>query len=111
MSRGTANHGYTCMNEVSRIRRSAEKGLAQGKAAFDETTEATAQETRRVQHSAFVALGGFQDYSTRVLEMAQENTAAGLDFAREITSAKTPQEFFQLWNEHARNACETFLEQ
>ncbi len=43
--------------------------------------------------------------------MAQENTVAGFDLARELASVQTPSELVEVWNARARNAYDTFSEQ
>ena len=72
---------------------------------------ASRDETRHAEQSAFTAVNGAQECYLRMLDMAQENTVAGLDFARELASVKTPMEFVEVWNAGAREAFGTFSEQ
>ena len=57
------------------------------------------------------AVNGVRESYLRMLDIAQENTVAGLDFARELASVKTPMEFVEVWNAGAREAFGTFSEQ
>jgi hypothetical protein len=43
--------------------------------------------------------------------MAQENTDAGFDLARELAGVQTPSEYVEVWNAWARGAYETLSEQ
>ena len=46
-----------------------------------------------------------------MLEMAQENTVASFDLARELASVQTPSELVEVWSARTREAYETFSEQ
>lgn len=100
------------MADVSETaRRFTEKRAAQAKNVFNQASAATAEGTRRAENSALAAASGLAEYSRRALEMAQENTTAGLEFARELASVKKPLEFIHLWSARSREWSETFLEQ
>ena len=100
------------MADVSvNTRRLTEKGASRAKNTFSMAATATRDETLHAEQSAFTAVNGAQECYLRMLDMAQENTVAGLDLARELASAKTPMEFVEVWNARARNAYDTFSEQ
>jgi hypothetical protein len=100
------------MNDLStNTRRLAEKSAAQARTAFDKTSAATAEQTRRAEHSALTALNGVRECYLRVLDMARENTVTGFDVARELASVHTPSEFVEVWNARARDAYGAFSEQ
>lgn len=100
------------MDQVStNTRRLAEKSAAQAKSTFDKVGAASAEETRRVEQSASTALNGVREYYLKMLEMAQENTVAGLDLARELASVQTPSELIEVWNARTRSAYDTLSEQ
>ena len=100
------------MNEVStNTRRLTDKGAAQAKNTFNKAAAATAEQTRRAEHSALTAVNGVRECYLRVLGMAHENSVAGLDLARELASVQTPTEFVEAWNARARDAYDTFSEQ
>jgi phasin len=100
------------MSNVSvNTRRLAEKGAMQAKRTFDKTSAAIEEQTRRTEHSASTALNGVRECYLRVLDMAQENTVAGFDLARELASVQTPSEFVEVWSARTRDRYETFSEQ
>jgi hypothetical protein len=93
------------MDQVSaNTRRLAEKSGAQAKNTFDKTSVAAAD-------SASTALNGMRECYLRMLEMAQENTVASFDLARELASVQSPSEFVEVWNARARDAYGTVSEQ
>ena len=99
------------MDQVStNTRRLAEKSAAQARNTFDKTG-AAAEETRRVEQSASTALNGVRECYLKMLEIAQENTVAGFDLAREFASVQTPSELVEVWTARARDAYDTFSEQ
>jgi len=57
------------------------------------------------------AAEGIRDFNLRLIEMAQTNTMAALDFARELATAQGPSEAMALWSSHARKQFETMTEQ
>jgi len=100
------------MDQVStNTRRLAEKSAAQARNTFDKTGAAAAEETRRVEQSASTAFNGVRECYLKMHEMAQENTVAGFDLARERARVETPPELVEVWNARARNAYDTFSEQ
>jgi phasin len=100
------------MSSVSvNTRRLGEKSAMQAKRTFDKTSAAIEEQTRRTEHSASTALNGVRECYLRVLDMAQENTVAGFDLARELASVQTPSEFVEVWSARARDRYETFSEQ
>ncbi len=100
------------MADVSvNTRRLTEKGAAQAKKTFSMAAAASKDETRQAEQSALTAVNGVRECYLRMLDIAQENTVAGLDFARELASVKTPMEFVEVWNAGAREAFGTFSEQ
>lgn len=100
------------MSTVSaNTRRLAEQSAAQTKSTFDKAGAASAEETRRVEQSALTAFNGVREYYLKMLEIAQENTVASFDLARELASVQTPSELVEVWNAGARSAYDAFSEQ
>jgi hypothetical protein len=100
------------MSNVSgNTRRFAEKTAAQAKDTFNKVSAAGAEETRRAEQSALTAFNGTRECYLKMLDMAQDNTVAGFDLARELLSVRTPSEFVEIWNARAREAYGTFSEQ
>jgi len=100
------------MADVSvNTRRLTEKGAARAKNTFSMAAAATRDETCHAEQSALTAMNGARECYLKVLGMAQENTDAGFDLARELVSAQTPSEYVEVWSAWARSAYGTFSEQ
>ena len=89
----------------------AEKSAAHAKDTYGKA-QAAAEETRKVmEHTYSAASKSAADFNLHLLEIAQENTNAAFDLARQLTRVKSPSEFFELSAAHARKQFETFTEQ
>ncbi len=100
------------MRDVSAsTRKFAEKSAAQTKSAFNKSGAAITEGARQSENNASTALNGMRECYFKVLDMAQENTAAGFDLARELASVQTPSELVEVWNAWARSAYQTLSEQ
>ena len=65
--------------------------------------QAAAEETTKVMERTYsTASKGATDFNLHLLEIAQVNTNAAFDFARQVTRVKSPSEFFELSAAHAR---------
>jgi hypothetical protein len=68
---------------------------------LDQTLETGAETVRGVQEGFASALENVRDLSVTLIEMAQANTVAAFDFAREVAEAKAPSDLVQVWTTHA----------
>lgn len=93
------------------FRATAEKGSAQAKEAFEKMSGATAEATDLIKNSYSTAVKGAQDYNTKVIEFAQANTEAALDFVQKLSGVKSPSDFIELSTDHSRKQFETLTEQ
>ena len=93
------------------FRATAETGSAQAKEAFEKMTGATAEATALIKNSYSTAVKGAQDYNTKVIEFAQANTQAALDFVQKLSGVKSPSDFIELSIDHSRKQFETLTEQ
>ena len=79
---------------------------------FADKGTAAAEEAKKGMEQAYeTASKGAVDFNLRLIDMAQANTKAAFDFARQLTSAKSPSEFFELLTSHVRKQRETLSEQ
>ena len=99
------------MDATQAFRATAEKGSAQAKEAFEKMTGATAEATDFIKNSYSTAVKGAQDYNTKVIEFAQANTQAALDFVQKLSGVKSPSDFIELSIDHSRKQFETLTEQ
>jgi hypothetical protein len=69
--------------------------------SVDKTLETGAETVRGVQEGFASALENVRDLNVKLIEMAQANTVAAFDFAREAAEAKAPSDLVQVWTTHA----------
>jgi hypothetical protein len=79
------------MNEAHRITRES----------FDKALETGTETVRGVQEGFTSALENVPDLNARLIDMAQANTDAAFNFAREVVEAKAPSDLVQAWTTHA----------
>jgi phasin len=103
--------GSSGANAAQAFRATAEDGSAQAKEALKKVSAATADAAALVKDCYSTAAKGAQDYNTKFLEFARANTEAVFEFARKLSSVKSPSEFFELSTNHSREQFETLTEQ
>jgi hypothetical protein len=86
------------------VRDAAEKGAAQV-----EKMTAAAGEAMNQTYAA--NMKGVQEYNAKMLEFANANTTAAFEFMRQLTTAKSPTEFFAMSSNHMRQEFETYTRQ
>jgi len=96
------------MNEHSKF---ADRAARTGRETFEKGSAAAEQSARGMQESFLVVAEGIRDFNVRLMEMAQLNTVAALEFAREISSAKGPAEAAALWSSHTSKQFATLTDQ
>ena len=84
--------------------RQANETLQKGKAAAE-------QATRAVQQSYSVTFDNIRDFNVKIIDMAQANVEAVLEFSRQLATAKQPSDMVELWTAHAKRQFETLTEQ
>ena len=89
----------------------ADKTTRAARETFEKGSAATQQSARGAQESFSAVAEGIRDFNVRLMEMAQLNTVAALDFAREMSTAKGPADAAALWSSHAKRQFETLTEQ
>jgi hypothetical protein len=71
--------------------------------AMERGSAATEQAAKQAEQSYSSAAEGITEFNTKLLDIAQINTKAGLTFATELMQAKGPTEAFQVWSRHAQS--------
>lgn len=89
----------------------ADKTAKVARETFDKGTAAAEETAKGAQEGYAAVIEGIRDFNIRLMEMAQRNTLAAFDFAREMSAAKGPAEAATLWSSHARKQFETLTEQ
>ena len=93
------------------FRATTEKGTAQTKEAFEKVSAVTAEANDLAKNSFSTAIKGAQDYNAKVIEFAQANAEASLDFVQKLSGVKSPSDFIELSTDHSRKQFETLTEQ
>jgi hypothetical protein len=69
--------------------------------SMDNTMATGAETVRGVQEGFTSAVENVRDLNLRLIDMAQANTQAAFDFAREVAEAKGPSDCVQAWTTNA----------
>ncbi|MFZ0351415.1 MAG: phasin [Pseudolabrys sp.] len=102
---------YPKVDTTQAFRATAENGSAQVKESFEKMSATTAEATALIKDSYSTAVKGAQEYNTRFIEFAQNNTKAAFDFVQKLSGVKSPSDFFELSTDHSREQFETLTEQ
>jgi hypothetical protein len=79
---------------------------------FEQKSQAAAEKSiRAVEQSYSATADNMRDYIIKMINMAQANTEAVFEFARQIASAKAPSDFAEVWTAQARKQFEMLNEQ
>jgi phasin len=79
---------------------------------FEQKSQAAAEKSiRAVEQSYSATADNMRDYIIKMINMAQANTEAVFEFARQIASAKAPSDFAEVWTAQARKQFEMLSEQ
>jgi hypothetical protein len=89
------------LDATQAFRATAENGSAQVKEAFEKMSASTAEATALIKDSYSTAVKGAQDYNTKFIEFAQNNTKAAFDFVQKLSGVKSPSDFFEQTKELA----------
>jgi len=75
---------------------------------FEQTAQKSAQ---AIGQSYSATAENMRDYSVKMINMAQANTVAVFECARQLASARAPSDFAEVWTTHARKQFEMLSEQ
>ena len=99
------------MPEDNPARKSFESGARTAREALDRGTAATEQATKQAEQSYSSAVEGFREFNAKLLDIAQTNTMAGLNFAAELSRTKRATEAFELWSRHVQSHLQRLSDQ
>jgi phasin len=78
----------------------------------EQKSKAAAEKSvRAVEQSYSATAENMRDYIIKLINMAQTNTEAVFQLARQLASAKAPSDFATVWTENARKQFEMLSEQ
>jgi hypothetical protein len=99
------------MPEDDAARTSFEAGARTAREAMDRGTAAAEEATRRAEQSYSSTAEGMREFNTKLLDIAQANTMARMNFISELTHVKGPTEAIELWSKHAQSQVQRLTEQ
>jgi hypothetical protein len=91
--------------------KSFEAGARTAREAVDKGTAAVEQATRQAEQSYSFAAEGVREVNVRLLDIAQANTMAGMNFLSELAHVKGPTEALELWSRHTQTNLHRLNEQ
>jgi hypothetical protein len=97
-----ARHEHQAWQFADRTTRTARDAIQKG-------TEAVEESTLGAERSFFAAADAARDFNMTLIEMAQSNAMAALNFAWEVATPRT--HAAAVWHHHARKNFETLTEQ
>jgi hypothetical protein len=99
------------MPQDNPTRKSFEAGARATRETMEKGTAAAEQATRRAEQSFDTTADAIREFDTKLLAIAQTNTAAGMNFISELTQVKAPTEAFALWSRYAESHLQRLSEQ
>src|SRR6202022_2914169 len=84
---------------------------AQAQHTFEKASESGQETTRRLKDTYLRAAQGAIEYQRKVLTIAQAHVDAAFDCALELVGVKSPSQFMEVLNSHARRQFETMTEE
>jgi hypothetical protein len=99
------------MNESHQARRFADKTTMTARDTMHKGTAAAEEMTQAARQGFFAAAAAVGDFNVKLMQMAQGNTMAALNFAQQVATAKGPAEAATLWSSYARERFETLTDQ
>ena len=79
--------------------------------ALHEGSAAAEESSRAMGNGYFAAAEAVRDFNMKLVEVAQNNILATLNFAQKVATAKTPPEAAALWSSCARESFERWTNQ
>jgi len=98
------------MNEHDQCRKFADKSAAIANETLQKG-KAAVEQAQAIEQSYSATVEKMRDYNLKMIDMAQANTAAVFEFARQLSTAKSSFELAELWTTHTRKQLQMLREQ
>jgi hypothetical protein len=72
---------------------------------------AAEQSVKAIEQSHLAMIEQMRDYNLKMIDIAQANTAGVFEFARQLSTAKSSSDLFELWTAHAQKQTAMLNEQ
>lgn len=99
------------MSEQHQNRKFVDKSAAIANEAVEKGKATAERSEQAFQQSYSTAVENMRDYNLRMIDMAQANTDAIFEVARQLATVKTPSDIIELCRSHAQRQFETLSEQ
>ena len=99
------------MSEQVQSRKFADKSAAISNEAVEKGKATAERSARAFEQSYSTAVENMRDYNLKIIDMAQANTEAVFEIARQLATAKTPSDMIELWTSQSRKQFEMLSEQ
>ena len=99
------------MPDNNPAKKSFEAGARTAREAMERGTAATEQATKQAEQSYFSAAKGIGEFNAKLLDMAQTNSMAGLNFVADLSRVKDPTEAFEVWSRHTQSHLQRLSDQ
>jgi hypothetical protein len=86
-------------------------GARTAREAVNNGAAAVEQATRQAEQSYSFAAEGLREFNVMLLDIAQANTMAGVNFLSELAHVKGPTEALELWSRHTQTNLQRLNEQ
>ena len=96
---------------TQQFREVADTTAERSKEVFETVGAATTEAAEVMKNCCSTALKGMQDYNSKVVEFTQANTKSYVEFVQKLAGVKSPSEFIEISNGHARYQLTTLAEQ
>jgi hypothetical protein len=101
----------TDMADSNPGRKAFEAGAKTAREAFEKGTETAERTAKEAERSYSSATEGFRDFNAKLMDIAQSNTMANLNFLGEFARVKDPTEAFSMWSRHVQDHLQRLSEQ
>jgi hypothetical protein len=88
-----------------------EAGARTAREALEQGAATAERATREAEQSYSSATEGLRDFNAKLIDIAQSNTMASLNFLAELARVKGPTEAFELWSRHIQGQMQRLTEQ
>ncbi len=93
------------------VRDTMETTTERSREVFETIGGAANEATQLMQNSFSTALKGMQEYNSKVVEFTRVNTKSYVEFVQRLSLVRSPSEFVEISNDHARHQLAILTEQ
>ena len=99
------------MSEHNQSRNVADKSAAIANETLQKGMAAAEQSAQAIEQGYSAMIEQMRDYNLKMIDIAQANTAAVFEFARQLSTAKSSSDLVELWTAHAHKQTAMLNEQ